>query len=222
MEQIQNPPVKTSPTLADWLFIFLVLGAIYVVVDLGHDAYIEGMKTEITKKNGEEFAAWMTEAGTQRFNADFEHAACMGGKPPAPAKAETPAAPAPAADDADKPVAEAPAAPAAETAAAAAAAPAPGTWGACLNYLMTQTAFKDMVNPFFDEPPQFIAACVPTDTSMTGMLVVEKMVPTPPGSAVPMVNSQLVDTDPIDQKLQLRVSVCDKGSYAIKIAEFEF
>ncbi len=224
MEQIQQHPVKTSPTFADWIFIALVISAVYVVALLGHDAYKEGMKTEITKKNGEEFAAWMTEAGANRFNADFQHAACAGGKPPVAAKAETPAAPAPAADDADKPVAEAPAAPAAETAAAAAAAaaPAPGTWGACLNYLMTQTAFKDMVNPFFDEPPQFIAACVPTDTSMTGMLVVEKMVPTPPGSAVPMVNSQLVDTDPIDQKLQLRVSVCDKGSYAIKIAEFEF
>jgi hypothetical protein len=105
---------------------------------------------------------------------------------------------------------------------AADAAPTPGTWGACFKYLMTQTALKDMVNPFFDEPPQFIPACVPTDTSMTGMFVVEKMVPTPPGSAVPIINSQLVDADPIDQKVQVRVSVCDKGSYAIKIAEFEF
>ena len=87
---------------------------------------------------------------------------------------------------------------------------------------MTQTEFKDMVNPFFEEAPQFVAACVPSDASLTGMMVVEKLTPTPPGSAVPMVNSQLVETDPIDQKLQLRVSVCDKGSYAIKIAEFEF
>ena len=218
MEQIQNPPVKTSPTLADWLFIFLVLGAIYVVVDLGHDAYIEGMKTEITKKNGEEFAAWMTEAGTQRFNADFEHAACMGGKPPAPAKAETAAASNPpvAAEEAqvaaasDKVATEAPAEPVA------------GTWGACFKYMMTQTAFKDMINPFTEEAPQFVPACVPSDNSLPGMFVIEKLVPTPPGSAVPMINSQLIETDPIDQKVQVRVSVCDKGSYAIKIAEFEF
>jgi hypothetical protein len=55
-----------------------------------------------------------------------------------------------------------------------------------------------------------------------GSIVLEKMVATPPGSAVPVINSQLIDTDPIDQKMQLRVSICDKGSYAIKIAEFEF
>ena len=218
MEQIQHPPVKTSPTLADWLFIFLVLGAIYVVVDLGHDAYIEGMKTETTKKNGEEFAAWMTEAGTQRFNADFEHAACMGGKPPAPAKAETaPAANPPASGE------EAQGAAAADTVATEAPAePVAGTWGACFKYMMTQTAFKDMINPFTEEAPQFVPACVPSDNSLPGMFVIEKLVPTPPGSAVPMINSQLIDTDPIDQKVQVRVSVCDKGSYAIKIAEFEF
>ena len=88
--------------------------------------------------------------------------------------------------------------------------------------MMTQTSFKDMLNPFTEEAPQFVAACVPTDTSLPGMFVVEKLVPTPPGSAVPIINSQLVDADPIDQKIQVRVSVCDKGSYAIKIAEFEF
>ena len=218
MEQIQQHPVKTSPTFADWIFIILVLGAIYVVVILGRDAYLEGMKTEITKKNGEAFAAWMTEAGSNRFKADFEHTACMGGKPPAKAGAEaTPAATAPANSEDGQAVA------AADTAATEAAAePVAGTWGACFKYMMTQTALKDMVNPFFDEPPQFVAACVPTDTSLTGMFVVEKLVPTPAGSAVPMVTSQLVDTDPIDQKIQVRVSVCDKGSYAIKIAEFEF
>jgi len=26
----------------------------------------------------------------------------------------------------------------------------------------------------------------------------------------------------IDQKIQVRVSVCDKGAYAVKVAEFEF
>lgn len=216
MEQIQQHPVKTSPTFADWIFILLVISAIYVVALLGHDAYQEGMKTEITKKNGEEFAAWMTEAGTNRFKPDFEHAACMGGKPAAATKTETAAPAATSGEDAQAVVAADPAA------TEAAAEPVAGTWGACFKYLMTQTAFKDMVNPFFDEPPQFVAACVPTDTSLTGMFVVEKMVPTPPGSAVPMVTSQLVDTDPIDQKIQVRVSVCDKGSYAIKIAEFEF
>ena len=142
----------------------------------------------------------------------------MGGKPPVAAKAEvTPAATAPANSEDGQAVA------AADPAATEAAAePLAGTWGACFKYLMTQTEFKDMVNPFTEEAPQFVAACVPTDTNLPGMFVIEKLVPTPPGSAVPVVNSQLVDTDPIDQKMQVRVSVCDKGSYAIKIAEFEF
>jgi hypothetical protein len=55
-----------------------------------------------------------------------------------------------------------------------------------------------------------------------GQIVLEKLTPTPPGSAVPIINSQLVDTDPIDQKIQVRLSVCDKGAYAIKISEFEY
>jgi hypothetical protein len=46
--------------------------------------------------------------------------------------------------------------------------------------------------------------------------------PTPPGSAIPFVGTQLVATDSIDYKMQLRVSVCDKGGNAIKVAEFEF
>jgi len=192
--------VKTSPTLADWIFILIVLSILAVVTKLGHDAYLEAMNTENSKKNGEELAAWMTEAGTARFKKDFEHTACAGGKPPAKVAANENAAPE---ENIDAPAAE-------------------GTWGACFNYLMTSTDFKDMINPFFNEPPKFIAACSPDDDSLMGAIVLEKMVATPPGSAVPVINSQLMDSDPIDQKMQLRVSVCDKGSYAIKIAEFEF
>jgi hypothetical protein len=189
MEQTQQQPVNTSLTLSDWIFLILVGLAVYAVVLLGHEAYKEGMKTEVTKRNGEQLAAWLTETGTQRFKPDFDVKACAGGQTPGAAPAE---------------------------------GPTPGTWGACFQHLMTQTEFKNAENPFFGEAPQFVAACVPSDASLTGMMVVEKSIPTPAGSAVPMITSQLMDTDPIDQKLQLRVSVCDKGSYAIKIAEFEF
>ena len=189
MEQTQHQPVNTSLTLADWIFLILVALAIYAVVLLGHEAYKDGMKTEVTKRNGEQLSAWLTEAGANRGKPEFDIKACAAGQAPGAAPAE---------------------------------GPTPGTWGACVSHLMSQTELKDMVNPFFGEAPQFVAACVPTDASLTGMVVLEKSIPTPPGSAVPVITSQLVDTDPIDQKLQLRVSVCDKGSYAIKIAEFEF
>jgi hypothetical protein len=48
------------------------------------------------------------------------------------------------------------------------------------------------------------------------------MVSTPLGSAVPMVISPLKEGDAIDGKLQIRVTVCDKGGYPIKIGELEF
>jgi hypothetical protein len=36
------------------------------------------------------------------------------------------------------------------------------------------------------------------------------------------IASQLMPTDRIGEKLQLRLSVCDKGGYGIKVGEFEF
>ena len=101
-------------------------------------------------------------------------------------------------------------------------APVLGTWGACLDYIMKNTELKDQNNTFFNKPPQLIEKCVPSDLSTSGAIVIEDLKPTPPGSAIPFVGSQLVETDPIDYKMQLRVLVCDKGGYAIKVAEFEF
>jgi hypothetical protein len=100
--------------------------------------------------------------------------------------------------------------------------PAEGTWGACVKYLMSQTELKDLVNPFTGKPPQFVAACVPSDRSLVGGLLLEDLAPTPPGSPVPFVASQLVDEDPIDKKIQVRITICDKGSDAVKIGEVEF
>lgn len=193
--------VKTTPTLADWIFILIVLAILTLVANLGHSAYLEAMHTEISKKNGEDIAKWLTETGTNRFKKTFDIPACMGGKAPVkPPEVDADG------DGEPDPVTEA----------------LPGTWGGCFQHMMTQTDLKALVNPFFKEPPKFIGACNPDDESLMGSVVLEKMVATPPGSAVPVINSQLMDTDPIDQKMQLRVSICDKGSYAIKIAEFEF
>lgn len=87
---------------------------------------------------------------------------------------------------------------------------------------MLANDFKDMRNPFKGVAPQFIDQCNPADKSLTGEIVLLKMTPTPPGSAVGSVNSKLVAEDSIDQKLQLSIGICDKGSYLIKIADFEF
>jgi hypothetical protein len=98
----------------------------------------------------------------------------------------------------------------------------PGTWGACLAHILANTELKDQVNTFFNKPPHFVAACDPKDRTLMGAILLEDLMPTPPGSATPFVASQLLETDSIDYKMQLRLSVCDKGGYAIKVAEFEF
>jgi hypothetical protein len=106
--------------------------------------------------------------------------------------------------------------------AADAKADTPGTWGACLAHILATTELKDQVNTFFNKPPHFVAACDPKDRTLMGAVLLEDLMPTPPGSATPFVASQLLETDSVDYKMQLRLSVCDKGGAAIKVAEFEF
>jgi len=96
------------------------------------------------------------------------------------------------------------------------------TWGECAAYVQTQTPLKSLVNTFFDKPPELIEKCNKEDLSTTGAIVIENMVSTPPGSAIPVVIKPLTAEDPITAKLQLRITICDKGGYPIKISEFEF
>jgi len=186
----QNTPTNLGPTTSDYLFLLLIAVIIVLVTWLGIVNYKEAVKTETSKANGEAWVEWLTQEGTQRFEADYKNEACKGGvKPAADAKADQ---------------------------------PVPGTWGACLAHAMAHTDLKNQINPFFNEAPKFLAKCDPADRTVMGSFVLEDLMPTPPGSATPFVASQLVETDPIDYKMQLRMSVCDKGGYAIKIAEFEF
>jgi hypothetical protein len=223
--------VKTTPTFSDWIFILVLLSILSLVGIMGHDAYLQAMKTEVTKKNGEDLSAWLVKTGTERFKHQTDFTECMGGKPPVAeidldhtninSLQQEPITVAVADTEASEvthtmtAVTEDPKETAVEVF-------KPGTWGACFDYIMTKSELKDMLNPFTNEVPQFVAGCNPSDPHLPGSIVIEKLTPTPPGSAVPVINSQLVSTDSIDQKMQLRISVCDKGSYAIKIAEFEF
>ena len=195
-------------TGGDYGFMALIVVVLIAVTILGVLSFREANKTEGTKRNGEQWAAWFTKASETRFAPDYAIAACAGGAKPAAAPAT-----APAGEDAK---------PADAPAADAAAAPATGTWGACLAHLTSATEFKDMVNPFTGKAPNFIPTCDPADRSLVGSIVLEKSTANPPGSAVATVTSQLVDADLIAEKLALKISVCDKGSYAVKVAEIEF
>ena len=99
--------------------------------------------------------------------------------------------------------------------------PKTSNWGACLEHLLAND-FKSMQNPFNNKPPAFIEACSPGDQSLRGEIVLLKNTPTPAGSAVGAVSSQLVAEDSIDQKLQLSIAICDKGAYLVKVSDFEF
>jgi hypothetical protein len=195
-------------TGGDYSFIIFILLVLVAVTMLGVIGQREAMKTEGSKRNGEQWATWFAKASETRFAPDYAMAACAGGAKPAAAPVAAPTA------EEGKPTDPA--------AAEAAPAPAPGTWGACLAHLMSATEFKDMVNPFTGAAPNFIPACNPADHSLVGSIVIEKSTANPPGSAVPSITSQLVDADSIAEKLALKVSVCDKGSYAVKVAEIEF
>ena len=193
-------------TGGDYGFIALIVVVLIAVTLLGVHSVRVALKTEGTKRNGEQWAAWFTKASETRFAPDYAIAACAGGAKPVAA----PAAAGEEAKPADTPAAD------------AAPAPAAGTWGACLAHLTSATEFKDMVNPFTGKAPNFRPACDPADRSLVGSIVIEKSTANPPGSAVATVTSQLVDADLIAEKMALKISVCDKGSYAVKVAEIEF
>jgi hypothetical protein len=96
-------------------------------------------------------------------------------------------------------------------------------WGDCFKELTEKVApLNNLTNPFTQKPVHFVAKCDPKDRSTIGAIFLEKLMATPVGSAIPVVASQLVDTDPIDTKLTLKLTVCDKGGYPVKVDEFEF
>jgi hypothetical protein len=82
---------------------------------------------------------------------------------------------------------------------------------------------KTLDNPFREGIAlDFAPACNTDDRSLAGNIVMEKITPTPPGSAIPHIVSALTPEVVIDQKIQVRLSVCDDSAYTVKVAEFEF
>ena len=97
------------------------------------------------------------------------------------------------------------------------------TWGGCYQALVAPGAPLDgLQNPFTNTPQKLTAVCDSKDRSLRGALVMDKLEATPPGSAVPLVSSQLGEDEPILKKLQIKISVCDKFSSPILVGEFQF
>ncbi len=77
-------------------------------------------------------------------------------------------------------------------------------------------------NAFSGEQVGFVERCNPSDLATAGQIVIEKVSATPPGSAVPIVVGPMSEGERIGQKLTIRITVCDKGGYAIRVGETDF
>jgi hypothetical protein len=96
------------------------------------------------------------------------------------------------------------------------------TWGKCLQALSKQpSSLPILINPFSNSPLEPVAKCN-EDYHLAGFIMLEKLTPTPDGSPVPFTASPLIESDQIDQKMKIRVTVCDRGAYPILIDEVDF
>jgi len=184
----------------DMLFGLVLLSVIAFVSWVGYLAYQEGIKIETSKRHGEAWLQWLGASSAKRFQPDFELVACAG-VVPAVADLVTPAASI------------------GNTASTALA----NSWGGCFKTLTRpEGPWSGQINPFSKAPVQLVLKCDKSDLSVAGHFFFEKLTPTPPGSPLPVVSSLLTDADPLDQKIQLRLTLCDKGGDSIRIGEVEF
>lgn len=99
----------------------------------------------------------------------------------------------------------------------------PATWGPCLAALTAPGGPLALLrNPFTQQAPALVDKCEHSNKALAGALVLEKRVPTPPGSPLPVAISALTEHDRIEEKMQLRVTYCDMGAYAGRSVEIDF
>ena len=201
-------PPGTKLTLSDAVFLVFLCLVILAVFMAGRFTYDEATRTEGSKANGEAWVKWFAENSPNRFEAGFKPEACAR---LVPLQSEILDA---------KPEAEGGGG---NTGVENEVKGSKKTWGGCIDALKSAKApAAEQINPFSLKPVAFVAKCDPADRSLIGAIVLEKLTPTPPGSSVASTASELLVSDGIASKLQLRVTICDRGSYPIRIAEIEF
>ena len=100
---------------------------------------------------------------------------------------------------------------------------ASNTWAACLPRLLADGGpLAGLRNPFTQKTPVFVPRCEPGRSALAGVLVIEKLTPGQPGAAQAFYASPLGGDDPINKKMQLRLSACDQGGYAGLSTEVTF
>ena len=206
--QAQGP----SFTIADGFFCLFMVFMFGAVCWLGLFTRGEALKTESAKQNGEAWVAWLKAASEDRFKPGYQYSACAGQSPDEAGPGAQALVPSASAD-------------AASAATASSPPPAPAakaTWGGCLEELMAKSELKNLRNPFIGGVPKFVSECSPADRSVVGAIDLDKIIPTPVGSAVATVKSDLVNGDLISEKIKIVVTVCDRSAHSIKIDEIDF
>ncbi|MEI7783312.1 MAG: hypothetical protein WCK08_02940 [Betaproteobacteria bacterium] len=97
------------------------------------------------------------------------------------------------------------------------------TWSECSAALLADGGpLAGVRNAFSGQPIGLIARCDPASNASPGQFVIDRVSATPPGSAVPLLVAPFAPEDTLDKALTIKLTVCDKGGYGVKIGEVEF
>lgn len=99
----------------------------------------------------------------------------------------------------------------------------PKTWSQCSAALLGEGGPLSAVrNAFSGQAIGLIARCDPSSSASPGQFVIDRVSATPPGSAVAQVVAPFAPEDTMDKVVTIKLTVCDKGGYGVKIGEAEF
>ena len=97
------------------------------------------------------------------------------------------------------------------------------TWGPCQEWLLgSEGPFHTQRNAYADEPTRITGTCGGADRTVAGLVALERVTPLPPGAAIPFTVGPLTPQEAIEQKLTIRISVCNTDASAIRVGEVDF
>ncbi len=96
-------------------------------------------------------------------------------------------------------------------------------WGACLAYLTGEGGpLHGQRNAFSSGPIRTLGSCGVGDRTVAGNVALELINPLPPGSAVPFIAVPLAEDASIAEKVNFRVSICERDGSTMRVGETEF
>jgi hypothetical protein len=94
------------------------------------------------------------------------------------------------------------------------------TWEQCRKALAgTNGPLHGLSNPFDPSLGVIGPKCEKGNLNTRGLVVVEKGTPAPPGAPPSVSFGPFEDSDKLTREMPARILVCDKGGYALKVAE---